>query len=117
MTPEQLAQAITAALEAAVADGQIAVEIPAEVSLGRRVRVAHQSGIVVHRDAVIGDDVRLRQNVTIGLHRDDVEDQARNVPTIGDGVSLGAGAVVVGAGGGPAYDATVRVPAATRSGV
>ena len=35
MTPEQLAQAITAALEAAVADGQIAVEIPAEVRVER----------------------------------------------------------------------------------
>lgn len=79
-----------------VARSVYGIEIPAEVSLGRRIRVAHQSGIVVHRDAVIGDDVTLRQNVTIGLHRDDVDDQAHNVPTIGDGVSLGAGAVVVG---------------------
>lgn len=35
MTPEQLSQAITAALEAAVADGQVAVEIPAEVRVER----------------------------------------------------------------------------------
>ncbi|WP_374929130.1 arginine--tRNA ligase [Kytococcus sedentarius] len=35
MTPEQLAQAITAALEAAVADGQVTVDIPAEVRVER----------------------------------------------------------------------------------
>ncbi|WP_432557706.1 serine O-acetyltransferase [Granulicoccus sp. GXG6511] len=72
------------------------IELPAEVTLGRRVRIAHQSGIVIHPDAVIDDDVLIRQNVTIGLRGDNDEGEPHAVPHIHRGVSLGAGAVVVG---------------------
>lgn len=72
------------------------IELPAEVTLGRRVKVAHQSGIVIHGAAVIDDDVLIRQNVTIGLRGDDDEGQPQAAPHIAKGVSLGAGAVVVG---------------------
>jgi serine O-acetyltransferase len=72
------------------------IELPAEVTLGRRVKVAHQSGIVIHGAAVIDDDVLIRQNVTIGLRGDDDEGQPSAAPHIGKGVTLGAGAVVVG---------------------
>ena len=32
------------------------IELPYSVQLGRRVVIDHQSGIVVHGDAIIGDD-------------------------------------------------------------
>ena len=42
------------------------IELPVEAIIGRRVLIAHQSGIVIHFNAVIGDDCVLRQNITIG---------------------------------------------------
>lgn len=47
------------------------IELPETVDLGRRVRIAHQSGIVVHPAARIGDDCVLRQNVSLGAARGD----------------------------------------------
>nr|WP_240322714.1 hypothetical protein [Austwickia chelonae] len=79
-----------------VARGVYGIELPASVVLGRRVKVAHQSGIIVHPDVVIGDDVLIRQNVTIGLKEDILGDASEHVPHIRSGASLGAGAVVVG---------------------
>lgn len=72
------------------------IELPSGVTLGRRVRIVHQGGIVIHSDVVIDDDVLIRQNVTIGLRGDDDEGRPHDVPHIHRGVSLGAGAVVVG---------------------
>lgn len=72
------------------------IEIPDTVTLGRRVRIAHHSGVVIHRFAVIGDDCVLRHNVTLGARNDDHETYALQAPKLGAGVSLGAGAVVIG---------------------
>ena len=73
------------------------IELPETVDLGRRVRIAHQSGIVVHPAARIGDDCVLRQNVSLGAARGDEARFYAQAPTLGRGVSCGAGAVVVGA--------------------
>lgn len=69
------------------------IELPAATRIGRRLTVGHQSGIVVHAHAVIGDDCLIRQNVTIGTLKagDDLP-----APRIGDRVEIGAGAVLVG---------------------
>lgn len=72
------------------------IELPAEVTLGRRVRIVHQNGIVIHPDVVIEDDVLIRQNVTIGLRGDNDEAEPHAVPVIRSGASFGAGAVAVG---------------------
>jgi serine O-acetyltransferase len=69
------------------------IEIPHSATLGRRVCVEHQGGIVVHGSAVIGDDVTLRQNVTIGNRR---LSEPYDAPTIGRRVNIGAGAVILG---------------------
>jgi len=77
--------------------GMYGIELPHTVTLGRRVRIAHQSGIVVHPFAVIGDDCILRQGVSLGAGAgDDPQMFAKQAPQLGRGVSLGAGAVVVG---------------------
>lgn len=67
------------------------IELPHCTAVGRRLTIAHQSGIVIHPFAVIGDDCLIRQNVTIGAAGDKVE-----APRLGNGVELGAGAVVIG---------------------
>jgi serine O-acetyltransferase len=69
------------------------IELPVTASVGRRVVIGHQSGIVIHANAVIGDDCFLRQNVTIGATTRERGEQA---PTLGSGVFLGCGSVILG---------------------
>jgi serine O-acetyltransferase len=63
------------------------------VELGRRVRIWHHSGIILSA-RIIGDDVQLRQNTTMGIRR---TDRLGELPIIEPGVDIGAGAVIVGA--------------------
>jgi serine O-acetyltransferase len=67
-------------------------EIPCEARIGRRLRIDHSYGIVISGDAWLGDDVVLRNGVTIGLRRSGV----RGSPVIGHSVDIGAGAKVLG---------------------
>lgn len=70
-------------------------DIHADATIGRRVRVAHHVGVVVGAHAVIGDDVILRQSVTLaGV--DHTQGHADGHPTVGNGVQVGAGAVLAG---------------------
>jgi serine O-acetyltransferase len=69
------------------------IELQIPVRVGRRVAVDHQSGIVIHGNTVIGDDCRIRQNVTMGLKS--LADLAA-APVLERGVDVGAGAVIVG---------------------
>ena len=71
------------------------IELPVNTELGRRVKIAHQSGIVISGEAIIGDDCELRQNVTIGAGSEDRR-TGRRKPTLESDVYVGAGAVIVG---------------------
>lgn len=68
------------------------VELPCETRVGRRLRIEHFGGIIISGDAVIGDDVILRNGVTIGLKRTG----QRGAPRIGNRVDIGAGAKILG---------------------
>jgi len=68
------------------------VELPVTAVIGRRVVLGHQAGIVIHANAVIGDDCFLRQNVTLGV----INSRGGQAPKLGRGVSLGCGAVILG---------------------
>ena len=68
------------------------VELPCEVILGHGVVIEHAFDIVISGDAILGDDVVLRNGVTIGLrHR-----AFRGSPVIGNRVDIGAGAKLLG---------------------
>ena len=69
------------------------IELPYSATVGRRVVIEHQSGIVIHGATVIGDECIIRQNCTFGLRRVDEPDDA---PVLGRGVDVGAGAVILG---------------------
>ncbi|MGE4055592.1 MAG: serine O-acetyltransferase [Vicinamibacterales bacterium] len=69
------------------------IELHVETSIGRRVRIAHQSGIVISRYASIGDDCLIRQGVTIGAPS---EKRWREAPSLGRGVEVGSGAAILG---------------------
>lgn len=73
------------------------IEIPHTAKIGRRLHVSHQSGIVVHPYATIGDDCVIRQNVTIGnagIERGHVGPE--HAPVLGNRIDIGAGAVIIG---------------------
>ncbi len=68
------------------------VELPCEAVVGKRLVIEHAFDIVISGDAVLGDDVILRNGVTIGLrHR-----LIRGSPVIGHRCDIGAGAKLLG---------------------
>jgi serine acetyltransferase len=69
------------------------IELMSTATVGRNVRIAHQSAIVIHPRAVIGDRCVIRQSVTIG---NGMAFQDQLHPVIGCDVLLGAGAVLIG---------------------
>ena len=69
------------------------IELPYSASIGRRVIIEHQSGIVIHGATVIGDDCIIRQNCTFGIRR---MGELSKAPVLGRGVDVGAGAVILG---------------------
>lgn len=73
------------------------IELPRGTKVGRRLWLPHPAGIVVTHKAEIGDDCLILQNVTIGLggHRGRKRPPP-NAPRIGNGVEIGAGAVLMG---------------------
>jgi serine O-acetyltransferase len=68
------------------------IDLPCEVRLGRRFTIEHFGAIIVSGDTVIGDDVIIRQGVTLGLKNTG----QRGAPVIGDRVDIGAGAKILG---------------------
>lgn len=70
------------------------IELPYSAKVGRQVVIEHQGGIVVHGDTVIGDRCVIRQGVTLGMKN---VSKPFDSPTLGAGVDVGAGAVVLGA--------------------
>lgn len=73
----------------------LGVELPPQVTAGPGLRIRHGQGLVVNTGTVLGADVMLRHNVTIGNIRRGPGD-ATACPVVGDGVEFGAGAVAVG---------------------
>jgi serine O-acetyltransferase len=68
------------------------ISLPYTVKLGRRVRIWHHGGMILHAKC-IGDDVHIRQNTTFGVAR---TDHLFELPTIEDRVDIGCGAVILG---------------------
>ena len=72
------------------------VEIHPGATIGRRLFIDHGMGVVIGETAVLGDDVMLYHGVTLGgKSRHHRRDEKRH-PTLEDGVTVGAGAKVLG---------------------
>ena len=69
------------------------IELPFSATVGRRVIIEHQSCIVIHGNAVIGDDSIIRQGVTLGNR---LMEKPFDAPVLGRGVNVGAGAKILG---------------------
>jgi serine O-acetyltransferase len=70
------------------------IEININTQIGRRFTIEHSGGIILHPNAVIGDDVIIRQGVTLGNRR---LSEPLAAPRIGCRVNIGAGAKLLGA--------------------
>ena len=69
------------------------IEIHPGACIGRGFFIDHGDGVVIGETAVIGEDVTLYQGVTLGGTGKDV---GKRHPTIGNRVTVGAGAKVLG---------------------
>ncbi len=69
------------------------IEIHPAARIGRRFFIDHGEGVVIGATTIIGDDVLIYQQVTLG--GTGKEDGKRH-PTLGNGVIVGAGAKVLG---------------------
>lgn len=69
-------------------------EINPRTNIGRGLRLPHRGGgIVIHGDAIIGNQCEIMQNVTIGSN---IMKSRNNVAQIGDCVTLCAGVKIIG---------------------
>jgi serine O-acetyltransferase len=69
------------------------VDINPAARIGKGIMLDHGTGVVIGETAVVGDQVSIMQGVTLG--GTGKSDQDRH-PKIGDGVLIGAGAIVLG---------------------
>lgn len=72
------------------------VEIHPGATIGKRLIIDHGSGIVIGETAIIGNDVILYHGVTMGSVQHDLGSKIRRHPKIGDGVLVGAHAIILG---------------------
>ena len=69
-------------------------DIHPAAKIGRRFTVDHGIGVVIGGTAVIGDDCLMYQNATLGMTG---KHGGKRHPTVGDGVLIGAGSILLGA--------------------
>ena len=69
------------------------IEIHPAAVIGRRFFIDHGMGVVIGATSIIGDDVMLYHDVTLGAHG---YKRGKRHPTIGNDVIIGAGARVLG---------------------
>jgi serine O-acetyltransferase len=69
------------------------IEIHPGATIGRRFFIDHGMGVVIGETAEIGDDVMLYHGVTLGGR---TLQQVKRHPTVGNRVTIGAGAKVLG---------------------
>ncbi|MEJ3404575.1 serine O-acetyltransferase EpsC [Rathayibacter sp. YIM 133350] len=72
------------------------VEIHPGARIGRRLFIDHGIGVVIGETAVLGDDVMLYHGVTLGGKSHTHRRGEKRHPTLEDGVTVGAGAKVLG---------------------
>jgi serine O-acetyltransferase len=69
------------------------VEIHPAAKIGRRFFIDHGMGVVIGATAIVGDDVMIYHDVTLGAR---AGGSGKRHPTIGNKVIIGAGARIIG---------------------
>ena len=67
------------------------IDIPDTTKIGKGFKLYHGQGLIIHKDVIIGDNVSLRHNTTIGeAHKNG------GCPKINNNVTIGANSVIIG---------------------
>ena len=69
------------------------IEIHPAAQIGHRLIIDHGMGVVIGETAIVGDDVYLYHQVTLGGTS---SERGKRHPTVGNGVIVGAGAKILG---------------------
>lgn len=69
----------------------MSVEIPDKLRIGKNFNIYHGIGIVINTNCIIGDNVSIRQNTTLGSKYD-----GGPCPIIGNNVDIGCNVVIIG---------------------
>lgn len=69
------------------------IEIHPGATIGRRFFIDHGMGVVIGETAIVGNDVMIYHDVTLGARS---YSKGKRHPTVGDGVVIGAGARIIG---------------------
>lgn len=69
------------------------IEIHPGAKIGKRFFIDHGNGVVIGETSIIGDDVTIYQGVTLGGTG---KERGKRHPAIGNGVVVGAGAIILG---------------------
>jgi serine O-acetyltransferase len=69
------------------------IEIHPAAKIGRRFFIDHGMGVVIGATTVVGDDVMIYHDVTLGARTNDA---GKRHPTVGNNVVIGSGARVLG---------------------
>lgn len=90
------------------AHSKTGVDIHPGATIGERFVIDHGTGIVIGETALIGNDVVIYQNVTLGaLNVRDVPASGKRHPTIGDRVVIYAGATILGPNAEIGHDSVI----------
>lgn len=73
----------------------LCIELPWNTKIGPGLRLFHGMGLVVNDQSVIGSNVIVRHNTTIGV-KETLPFGSRCAPVIGDDVDIGANVVILG---------------------
>lgn len=97
-----LNQNMAARLMTEYAHGRTGIDIHPGATIGKRFFIDHGTGVVIGETTVIGDNVKLYQNVTLGAKSFKISDDGTLVkgikrhPNIGNNVVIYAGATILG---------------------
>jgi len=69
----------------------LGIDIPDSLKIGKNFQLFHGQGLIIHKNVIIGDNVLIRHNTTIGVANHDGK-----CPIIKDNVSIGANSVIIG---------------------
>jgi putative colanic acid biosynthesis acetyltransferase WcaB len=73
----------------------LGIEIPWKSTVGKNFRLYHGQGLVINRDAVIGQNCTIRHCTTIG-NKEISEYSASGSPIIGNNVDIGCNVCIIG---------------------
>lgn len=72
------------------------VELNWHTSIGPNFAIWHGSGLVIHKDTIIGSNCNIRQCTTVGAKQSGISRTFGHPPKIGNFVDIGCNSVIIG---------------------